>query len=59
MVVEGAGTTSYTYDNAGRMTQLANWNSETTSWTFANANRTTRLAPKSAPCEPVEQGEDQ
>lgn len=41
-MVEGAGTTSYDYDDAGRLTQLTNWYSETTSWTYVNANRTTR-----------------
>ncbi len=41
-MVEGAGTTSYTYDDAGRLTQLTNWNSESTSWIYDNASRTTR-----------------
>ncbi len=43
-MVESAGTTSYTYDSAGRLTQLTNWNKETTSWTYDNAGRTTRLS---------------
>ncbi len=41
-MVEGTGTTSYTYDDAGRLTQLTNRNNETTSWTHDNAGRTTR-----------------
>ncbi len=41
-MAEGAGTTSYTYDDVGGLIQLTNWNSETTAWTYGNANRTTR-----------------
>jgi RHS repeat-associated protein len=41
-MVESVGTTTYSYDDAGRMTSLANPYSETTSWTYDDANRVTR-----------------
>jgi RHS repeat-associated protein len=41
-MVEGIGTTTYSYDNAGRLTSVQNPYSETTTWTYNDANQMTR-----------------
>jgi YD repeat-containing protein len=41
-MVDGSLTTTYTYDDAGRLTSLQNGYSETTSFVYDNANRLTQ-----------------